>query len=167
MFDTVNSGAYGTVRVRQHRKSDGRLIFDKTFKNQIQTFAVQQAASMWAGNYVLTPSQIQVGTGSPPAGQSGTTPNDGGLWTPMAGTLKRVDYAIVFLSVYTQWSVTYQQNEAIGTVTTGNPHAQITLTEAALLDANGNCWSHVQLTGVAHDNTSTLSIQWQILQQGD
>jgi hypothetical protein len=44
---------------------------------------------------------------------------------------------------------------------------QITLSEAGLFDDNGNLWSHVQLNGVTHDNTTTLSIQWQILQQGN
>lgn len=44
---------------------------------------------------------------------------------------------------------------------------QITLTEAGLFDVNGNLWSHVVLNGVTHDNTTTLSIQWQVLQNGN
>lgn len=48
-----------------------------------------------------------------------------------------------------------------------DPLEAITLTEAGLFDASGNLWSHVALTGVTHDNTSTLSIQWQILHMGN
>lgn len=48
-----------------------------------------------------------------------------------------------------------------------DPVQTINLTEAGLWDNQGNLFSHVALTGVTHDNTSTLSIQWQVLQQGN
>lgn len=158
---------HGEVRVTKRDARTGMILFDRGFDNQIQTFALEQSASMWAGQYVKAPSAIQVGTGAPPTGQSSTTPNDGGLWTPLAGTLKMVDYSVVWLNVYTQWSITYDQTQCLGAVDGSNPTGQISLTEAALLDADGNCWSHVMLTGVTHDNQSTLQIQWQVLQQGN
>lgn len=161
------NGHVGHVRVVKRDAHTGNVLFDGTFKNQIQTYALQQAAAMWAGQYVPPINQIQVGTGSPPSGQTGTTPNDGGLWTPLAGTRLTVDYADVWLSVYTQWSVTYDQTQCLGTISSSNPNGQITLTEAALLDATGACISHVILNGVTHDNQSTLMIQWQVLQQGN
>lgn len=160
--------AVGTVRVTKRDLKTGEVIFDQTFKNQITNFARQQAALLWAGQVVATPSMIAVGTGSPPTGTSGTTPNDTALWNEFSGSRKQVDYASPWLSYYTQYSVTYQQTEVLGTVDPqNNPTGSITLTEAGLFDANGNLWSHVALNGVTHDNTSTLSIQWQILQQGN
>lgn len=160
--------AVGMVRVIKRDIRTGEITFDKWFKNQITNFARSQAAAMWAGQIVATPTQIAVGIGSPPDGQTGTTPNDTTLWNELAGTRKQVDYATTWLSYYTQYSVTYQQNEAIGTIDPqNNPTGLITLTEAGLFDATGQLWSHVALNGVTHDNTSTLSIQWQILQQGN
>lgn len=151
--------AYGTVRVIQ-RNNQGEVIQDTLLKNQITNYARSQAAVAWGqsvnGIPVMFPSQIAVGTGSPPPGTSGTTPNDTALWNELSGTRKTVDYAQQWLTYYIQYSVTYQTTEAQGS-----------LTEAGLFDANGNLWSHVQLNGVTHDNTSTLSIQWQVLMKGN
>lgn len=156
--------AVGYVRVVKTDKETGKVVFDKVFKNQITNFARQQVAQLWTGAYVAVPSMIAVGTGS----SDGTSPNDLTLWAELAGTRQKVDYATTFLSYYVQYSVTYDQATALGAVdATNNPTGQITLTEAGLFDANGNLWSHVQLNGVTHDNTTTLSIQWQILQKGN
>lgn len=150
---------YGTVRVIQH-DLNGNVLSNQLFKNQITSYALGQAAVAWGqsvnGVPVVFPSQIAVGTGSPPSGQSGTTPNDTALWSELSGTRKAMDYAQQWLTYYIQYSVTYQTTEAQGN-----------LTEAGLFDANGNLWSHVQLNGVTHDNTSTLSIQWQVLMKGN
>lgn len=160
--------AIGFVRVIKRDARTGEVLQDQLFKNQITNFALQQAAAMWAGQTVATPTMIAVGTGSPPQGQTGTTPNDTALWNEYSGSRKQVDYASTWLNYYTQFSVTYNQNEVLGTVDPqNNPTGQITLTEAGLFDANGNLWSHVMLNGVTHDNTSTLSIQWYVMQQGN
>ena len=157
----------GHVRVVKTDPKTGLILFDEVFKNQLTYFALQQAASLWSGQFVVVPSMIAVGTGSPPADQSSTTANDITLWTELDGTRQTVDYATTWLQYYTQYSVTYMQSQAIGTIDSENPTGLITLTEAGLFDINGNLWSHVMLNGVTHDNTSTLSIQWQIEQQGN
>lgn len=159
--------AIGVVRVIKTDKTSGDVIFDQTFKNKITSYARTAAASLWAGVSTQIPTAIAIGTGSPPAGQSSTSANDTALYTELAGTRKTTDYATVFLQYYTQYSVTYLQTEAIATLNADNPTGTISLTEAGLFDASGNLWSHVILSGVTHDNTSTLSIQWQVLQNGN
>lgn len=165
MNDAMN--AIGVVRVTKRDKRTGVITFDTVFKNQITNYARISVANLWTGASVAVPSMIAVGTGAPTPPATSTSPSDSALWTELTGTRKTVDYATTFLQYYTQYSVTYQQTEAIGTVTTGNPTGSIALTEAGLFDANGNLWSHVSLTGVTHDNTTTLSIQWQVLQNGN
>lgn len=165
--DRVSVGSYGIVRVQKRLASTGEIVQNVVFKNTIQTFALRQAAILWSGQYVPAPSMIQLGTGAPTPPQTGTTPNDGGLWTPLSGTLLNCDYVTPWLGVYTQYAITYDQTQALAPITGGNPTGQITLTEAALSDINGNCWSHVALTGITHNNQTTLSFQWQVLQQGD
>lgn len=164
-MDTLNT--VGFVRVIKRDIKTGRVIFDEVFKNQITNFARAQSAALWVGTPVLPPTMIAVGTGSPPPGQTGTTPNDTALWNELDGTRKNVDVATTWLSYYAQYTVTYYQNEAIGQVTQQNPNGLITLTEAGLFDASGNLWAHVALNGVTHDNTSSLSIVWQVLHQGN
>jgi hypothetical protein len=79
-----------------------------------------------------------------------------------------VDYAQQWLSYYIQYAVTYDTTEVLGTVDpVNNPTGSINLTEAGLFDGNGNLFSHVMLNGVTHDNTSTLTLQWQIQQNGN
>lgn len=168
-MDTLT--AIGMVRVIKRDIVTGEVVFDKRYKNQLTNYARAQAALAWGqsvnNTVVMFPSKIAVGTGSPPNGQTGTTPNDTALWAELSGTRKTVDYAQQWLQYYIQYSVTYQQTEAIGTITQQNPTGSISLTEAGLFDANGNLFSHVMLSGVTHDNTSTLSIQWQILMNGN
>jgi hypothetical protein len=159
--------AIGMVHVVKRNKNTGEITFDKTFKNQLTNYAVSQSAALWAGQQVVTPSMISVGTGAPSGGQTSTTPQDTALWSELPGTRKQIDYATVWLINYTQYSATYDQTMALGTVDpVNNPNGSIAITEAGLWDANGNLWSHVALN-VTHDNQSTLSIQWQILHQGN
>lgn len=337
--------AVGMVRVLKKSIETGEVVYDKTHKNQITNFARQQAANLWTGLFVPTPTKIAVGNGT---SSSGTSPNDTALWNEIVGSRVGVDYAATFLNYYSQFSVTYDNTEILnkmssfsdsltaysgssatgwtnsgtlsfgvsgatatggaasirsttctqmdpnadgsvvvqvtfkiptstissdyihlyqdvqnfyeiylvgakvsigktvgnvhtslasctnsltwtagasytlvatidqngvvtgtvysGTTATGTPLAtvtytdatlpgpyaiqiggdsgvvmssvratypnpdstkQISITEAGLFDNNGNLWSHVPLSGVTHDNTTTLSIQWQILQQGN
>lgn len=154
MMDSLT--ATGFVRVIKQDPKTGLVLFDRTFKNQLTNFARQQSAALWVGTAVQTPNKIAMGTGSPPAGQTSTTPNDTALWNELAGTRQTVSLATTFLSYYSQYQVTY------------NPNSQsTTITEAGLFDASGNLWSHVMLTGVVWDNTASLSIIWQVLHQGN
>lgn len=154
-MDCVRS--YGTVRVIKTDVETSKVVFDKTFKNQITNYALTQAAMMWAGQSgVIVPTRIAVGNGSPPVGQTSTTPGDYALWSEITGTRRDIDYTITWLQYYTQYSLTYQNNEAQGPIT-----------EAGLLDADGNLWSHVIFADLTHDTTSTLSIMWQIQQIGN
>jgi hypothetical protein len=148
--------ATGFVRVIKQDPETGLVLFDEWFKNQLTNFARQQSAALWVGTVVQTPTKIAMGTGSPPAGQTSTTPNDTALWNELAGTRQTVNSAVVFLSYYSQYTVTY------------SPNTQSTqITEAGLFDNSGNLWSHVKLTGVTWDTTASLSIIWQVLHQGN
>jgi hypothetical protein len=156
--------AVGHVRIIKRSVETGEVVFDKTFKNQITNYACQQAALMWAGVTSLVPSQIAVGIGTNAAG---TSPNDQALWSEVSGSRQSLDYATTFLNYYVQYAVTYDQTEVLGTITGQNPTGQIVLSEAGLFDSQGNLWSHVPLNNVTHDNTTTLSIQWQVLMKGN
>lgn len=164
--------AIGHVRVIKTDKQTGEVIFDQLFKNQITNYARTQMVQAWGQTFNGTnpsfPSMISVGTGSPSSGQTGTSPNDTALWNEFSGSRLRVDYAQSWLTYYIQYAVTYDNTQVLGTLDpTTNPTASINLTEAGLFDANGKLFSHVMLNGVSHDNTSTLSIQWQIQQNGN
>jgi hypothetical protein len=164
MHDIFN--AIGTVLVVK-RDLAGNTIFERLYKNQLTTYARQSSAGLWIGNTVATPTLIAVGTGAPTAPSTSTSSTDTALWSEFVGTRKTLDYATTFLQYYSQYAVSYDQTQAIGTVTGPNPTGLISLTEAGLFDANGNLWSHVMFSGVTHDNQSTLSIQWQILHNGN
>jgi alpha-D-ribose 1-methylphosphonate 5-triphosphate synthase subunit PhnH len=154
--------AVGHVRVTKTDKVTGEVVFDQVFKNQITNFARGQVAKMWTGIMVPTPNQIAVGTGA------GTiSANDTAMWAEISGSRLICDYAATWLTYYVQYSVTYDQATAIAAVTAQNPTGSINLTEAGLFDSSGALWSHVQLNGVTHDNTTTLTIQWQVLQKGN
>lgn len=154
--------AVGHVRIIKRSVETGDVVFDETFKNQITSYACSQMALMWTGVMPPIPANIAVGTGT------GTvTSADTALWSEISGSRQTLDYATTFLNNYVQYSVTYDQTQVLGTITSGNTTGLITLTEAGLFDAQGNLWSHVALTNVAHDNTTTLTIQWQILMNGN
>lgn len=170
MSDSMH--AVGHVRVTKTDRKTGNVIFDQLFKNQITNYARTQMVQAWTqsvnGVFPTFPSKIAVGTGSPPSGQNGTTPSDTALWNEFSGSRLTVDYAQQWLSYYVQYSVTYDNTVVLGTVDPAtNPTGSINLTEAGLFDDSGNLFSHVMLNGVSHDNTSTLSIQWQIQQIGN
>lgn len=150
-----SSTAVGYVHITKH-DSDGNIIEKRTFKNQLTNYSRACAANMWAGNFVQIPSSIQVGTGSPTAPATGVTQADTELWTPMDGTLKVCDFATVWLTYNTQYSVTYDQPEAVGT-----------WTELGLFDPSGNLWSHVQLNNFVKEATTAVTVQWQIQHIGN
>jgi hypothetical protein len=153
MNDYMN--AIGTVRVVK-RDLAGNTIFDRTFKNQLTNYARSTSAQLWTGAIVAVPTLIAIGTGT------GTTaPTDTTLWSELAGTRVSLDYATTFLQYYSQFAVHYDQTVALAPITVPNPTGLITIAEA------GNLWSHVTLSGVTHDNQSTLSVVWQVLHNGN
>lgn len=147
--------AVGYVRLQKHN-ADGCLIYDKTFKNQLTNYARSASAKMWIGTQVLTPSHIQVGVGSPTLPYTSVDPTDTTLWTPLAETLRLCDFAAVWLTYNTQYSVTYQQAEA-----------NVAWTELGLLDAAGNLWSHVAVVDFTKDPGETVTVQWQVQHIGN
>lgn len=142
--------AVGYVRIIKHAP-DGSLIYDQTFKNQLTNYARNASAQMWTGTVLATPSKIQLGNGVPTPPLTGVDPTDTNLWNPDPTTLKQVDYAIVWLTYNSQYSVTYQQSEANGN-----------WTEVGLKDANGNLWSHVALNNFLKTTGEVVTVQWQI-----
>jgi hypothetical protein len=147
--------AVGYVHIQKH-DANGCLIYDRTFKNQLTNYARSASAQLWAGVHLATPSYIQIGVGSPVYPKTSVDPTDTALWTPVDGTLRQCDFATVWLNYNTQYSVTYQQADAIGT-----------WTELGLVDANGNLWSHVMLDNFSKDSGETVTVQWQVQHIGN
>lgn len=152
--------AFGIVRIIK-RNSEGEIVEDHLFKNQLTNYARQQAANLWAGpaanNYVpvTLPTTIQVGTGAPTPPLTGVDPTDTGLWTAMSGSSKTFDYSTVWLNYTTQYAVTYQQTDAVGT-----------WTELGLFQG-ANLWAHVQLTNFVKASGDTVTVQWNVLHIGN
>jgi hypothetical protein len=153
---------YGQVQVIK-KDLKGNVIFQETFKNKITNFACQQMANLLCGVNVPVPSQISVGTGT---GTPAAT--DTALFSEISGSKKALSYSSTWLLNYAQMAVDYDQTQILGVYNAStNPNQSITLTEAGLWDVNNNLFAHVNLgAGVTHDNTSTLSVIWQILIQG-
>jgi hypothetical protein len=158
----MNSVNYIGRVIITRKDLEGNIIDREIFKNQITNFALSQMSAAWSSQTILYPTLIAVGTGSPPAGQNGTSPTDTALWSELSGSRLTVSSAIPWLTYYTQFSLTYSQSQALGAG--GIP---VTFTEAGLFDSAGNLWSHVILNNVYHDNTNTISIQWLVLHQGN
>ena len=142
--------AIGHVRVLRHA-ADGSLISDELLKNTLTNYAKSASAQMWTGTSLVTPTIIMLGNGLPIAPLEGTDPTDTALWQAAGTTMKTCDFVTVWLNYYSQYSVTYQTTEAVGT-----------WTEVGLFDVNGNLWSHVALSNFLKDGTETVTIQWQV-----
>lgn len=145
-----NVMAIGYVRLIKH-DANGHLLFDRILKNQLTLYARNASAQMWSGSIIKVPSRIQIGNGAPSPPLTGVDPTDTVLWSPIPETLKNIDFATVWLSYNTQYSVTYNQSEA-----------NCDWTEIGLLDADGNLWSHVAVTDFTKSDGETVTVQWQI-----
>ena len=142
--------AIGHVRILVH-DADGSLVSDNLVKNTLTNFAKNASAQMWTGTTLVTPTKIELGNGQPTLPLTTTDPTDTDLWAPVSATLKTCDFTVVWLSYYSQYSVTYQTTDAVGT-----------WTECGLKDSAGNLWSHVALNNFIKLNTQTVTVQWQI-----
>jgi hypothetical protein len=142
--------AIGYVRIIV-QESDGSLVSDTLHKNTLTNFAKNASAQMWTGTVLATPTKIELGNGAPTPPLVTTDPTDTNLWAPVSATMKSCDFTTVWMSYYSQYSVTYQTTDAVGT-----------WTECGLFDANGNMWSHVVLNNFIKLNTQTVTVQWQI-----
>lgn len=147
--------AVGHVHITKH-DAEGRLIHDKWYKNQITNFAKNATAQLWTGAVLPIPSAIQVGNGSPTLPSTGVDPYDTSLWSPISDTFKQCDFTSVWLNYTSQYSVTYQQSEAIGT-----------WTEVGLFDSQSNLWSHVAISEFTKSSGETVTVQWQIQHLGN
>ncbi len=146
--------AIGWVRLIK-RNTLGEVTFDGVYKNQLTTYARQASAQLWIGQTLAagTPSQIQVGNGSPTAPMTGVDPTDSALWAAIPGSLKPMSagYPTTWLTYNSQYSVDYQQTDCNGV-----------WTEVGLFDSAGNMWSHVQIANFAKDPAETVTVQWQV-----
>jgi hypothetical protein len=151
MMDNNDSAqAIGHVRILVH-DADGSLVSDNLHKNTLTNYARNASAQLWTGTTLVTPTKIELGNGAPTLPLTTTDPTDTDLWTPQVSTLQVCDFEVVWLSYYSQYSVTYATTSAVGT-----------WTECGLKDANGNLWSHVALNNFIKLNTQTVTVQWQI-----
>ena len=150
---TINEDSFqtiGHVRILRHA-ADGSLISDTLHKNQLTNYARNASAQIWTGTVITTPTKIQLGNGVPTYPLTGVDSTDTNLWTPAPATLKVCDFVTVWLSYYSQYSVTYATSEAVGN-----------WTEVGLFDSLGNLWSHVALNNFLKLGTETVTVQWQI-----
>lgn len=136
-----------------------RLVSRCTSKNRLNDYAISSSASMWVGQFVVTPSKIKLGVGAPPSGQSGPLTTDSDCWTPAVGTERDCDVVTTFLSIYSEYGITYDVGELVG---------QGPFTEALLYDVNGNAWAHVAFaTPVSQAANQTLVILWKAQHSGN
>lgn len=125
------------------------------YKNRLTDYAVSAAAGLWVDEYVLTPSAICLGTGTPPVGTTEPLSSDEALWQADNTTLKVCDVKAVFMTVYSEYAVTYSTGEA----------NDVDYTEAGLFDADGNLWAHVKLN-LRKSATQTAVVLWKVMHQG-
>lgn len=142
----------------------GYLKIAKTV-NGVHTVLVQSSTSAtWTAkaSYTLTASIDSTGliTGNVYSGTSATG-------TPLL-TVSSTDTALPGpYSIQVGGDSGVVMSNAQATYPNIDTTLQVSLTEAGLFDSLGNLWSHVALQGVTHDNTTTLSIQWQVLMEGN
>lgn len=144
------SHAIGHVRILVH-EADGTLVSDNLVKNTLTNYAKNASAQMWVGTSLVTPTKIELGNGAPTLPLTTTDPSDTALWAAVSATMAVCTFTVVWLSYYSQYSVTYNAGTAVGT-----------FTECGLFDVNGNLWSHVALNNFIITSTQTVTVQWQI-----
>jgi hypothetical protein len=127
------------------------LVRHVEYKNRLNQRAVAASAGFWVDRYVKTPSRIKLGTGVPPAGTTGPLATDEDCWTPDNATLKECDVKTTFLSIYSEYGVTYETGEFNGT----------TYTEALLTDEDGNAWAHA-VVNLTKTSTQQAVCLWKI-----
>jgi len=141
----------GHVRILVH-EADGSLVSDQLVKNTLTNYAKNASAQMWIGTGgIVTPTKIELGNGAPTLPLTSTDPTDTHLWAAVTATLAVCNFTTVWLSYYSQYSVTYNAGTAVGT-----------FTECGLFDVNGNLWSHVALNNFIITSAQTVTVQWQI-----
>lgn len=122
--------------------------------NRLTNYQLAQVTQARIGNAVVWPTEIELGTGT---NANGPQPTDTDLWTPAPATLLAASSIEAYMTYYAQWQLVYQTTQATGT-----------WTEAALKDANGNLWAHVEFPqAVTVSDTETLTIIWKILESGN
>jgi hypothetical protein len=151
--ENATATGYVTVEVRDET---GRLVSEQTFKNRLTNHAVACAARLWVDQYVKTPSRIRLGTGSPPSPQTKPLATDTSCWTPANDTLKSVDVKATFLTTYSEFIVSYGQNEA----------NDLQYTEATLEDEDGNVWAHA-IISAAKTSGQTMAVIWKVRHEGN
>ncbi len=75
----------------------------------------------------------------------------------MTGTgIQNLDFSTVWLNYTSQYSVTYNTGEAVGT-----------WTEAGLFDVNNSMFAHVQLPSFVKLTGDTVTVQWSVIHIGN
>lgn len=150
--------AVGYVHIIK-KNANGDVILEKVYKNQLTYYARQSSAQLWAGIWVNPANYIAIGTGQPPVNGGTTSPSDTALWSELSGSRKQCDFVTTWLQYNTQYSVTYQQTDAVAT-----------WYELGLFDASsgGNMWAHVYLPGgFPKANGDIVTVQWQVQHEGN
>lgn len=134
------------------------LVRDVVTKNRLNDRAVAASAILWSGMYAPTPSKIKLGTGAPPLGQDGPLTTDEDCWIPDDTTTRACDVKAPFLTVWTEFGVTYELDEIAGKA----------YSEALLMTDDGQAWAHVHLTAPIEQGTNqTVVVLWKVRHQGN
>lgn len=132
------------------------LVAHHVYKNRLNDRAVAASAAFWVDNYVKTPSRIKLGTGAPPSGQTTPLSTDEDCWTPDNATERECDVKTTFLTIYSEYGITYDTGELNG----------VTYTEALLYDEDGNAWAHA-IINFTKTATQTGVVLWKIQHVGN
>jgi hypothetical protein len=131
-----------------------RLVSHIPSKNRLSNYAVGSSAALWVGQSVITPSKIKLGVGTPPAPLTGPLTTDIDCWTPVEATARDCDVVTTFLTIYSEYGITYDVGELVG---------QGPFTEALLYDVSGNAWAHVLLaTPLSQAANQTIVLLWKV-----
>lgn len=146
----------GRVRWRLVDAASGRTVRSGRASNTVTNLLLQQAV----GWLLSCSAQIGLGNGSPPSGQTGAAATDTGLWSPVAGTQRGVDYQQTDMTYWALYSLTY---------TTADPTGTFTEAGLWLTPPGGSQFfaAHVVLSNVNKQPGMMLVVQWEIQAVGD
>lgn len=132
------------------------LVKHDISKNRLNNRAVAGSAKLWVDQYVKTPAKIKLGTGAPPTGQTTPLTTDQDCWTPDNTTLRTCDVKDTFLTVYSEYGITYAQADI----------NDVSYTEALLTDVDGLAWAHA-IVALTKTSSQTAAVLWKIQMIGN
>lgn len=138
-------------RIVYQGETHDRLVRHEVYKNRLNDRALAGSAKLWVDQYVKTPAKIKLGTGAPTPPQTGPLTTDEDCWTPDNTTERTCDVKTTFLTIYSEYGVTYATTELNDT----------DYTEALLMDEDGNAWAHA-IINFSKNSNQTAVVLWKV-----